>query len=208
MQVTRVFIGRLMNVAMSTKAFSYGVSLITVVLHIANQIQEVFKTSSAFPQYRRFEARRAVVCCSISLPIKSENCQERRLQVKHFTPSIPDAIYRLRKQKGSEKFDILGEKVVAFLPFAFPPPVLFLYSCSVFWSWEFSGPDFHGKRFGTSRLNGIRRKEVQVFSERFSSSFSAQRYIFLVFLSGLLDLIVLEFQYFYFIILPHRINYK
>ena len=36
MQVTRVFIGRSMNVAMSTKAFSYGVILITVVLHIAN----------------------------------------------------------------------------------------------------------------------------------------------------------------------------
>ena len=67
MQVTRVFIGPLMNVAMSTKAFANGVILITVVLHIANQIQEVFErsdfqTSLAFLEYRRFEARRAVVC--------------------------------------------------------------------------------------------------------------------------------------------------
>ena len=31
-----------------------------------------------------------------------------------------------------ENFDILGQKVVAFLPFAFPPPLIFLYSLSVF----------------------------------------------------------------------------
>ena len=38
------------------------------------------------------------------LPMKSQNCQKLRLQVEHFTPSIPDAKYRLRKhgyvQKG------------------------------------------------------------------------------------------------------------
>ena len=72
MQVTRVFIGRSMNVAISTKAFSYGVILITVVLHIASYTlpvrykkyssAQIFKTSSAFLEYRRSEARRASVC--------------------------------------------------------------------------------------------------------------------------------------------------
>ena len=84
-------------------------------------------------------------------------------------------------------------KIVAFLPFAFPLPLRFLYSCSVFWSWKFTRPHFRGKRFGELKTYEIRRKEVQVVSGGFSSPFSAQRYIFFVFLSCLLDLIVLAF---------------
>ena len=52
-----------------------------------------------------------------------------------------------------------------------------------------------GNVLGPRDLRGLERKEVRVVSGGFSSSFSAQRYIFLVFLSGLLDLIVLEFYY-------------
>ena len=38
------------------------------------------------------------------LPIKSQNCQERLLQVEHFTPSIPDALYRLLEASEARVF--------------------------------------------------------------------------------------------------------
>ena len=94
-------------------------------------LKTVFKTSSAFLEYRRFEARRAVVCCSLSLPLKSENCQERRLQVEHFTPSIPDAIYRLRKHERKRKFRYFGLKSRGIFTFRFAssrPFSFFLFS--------------------------------------------------------------------------------
>ena len=72
-------------------------------------------------------------------------------------------------------------------------PSFFFILVQCFWSWEFTGPHSHGKRFGELKTYGIRRKEVQVVSGGFSSPFSAQLYIFFVFLSGLLDVIVLAF---------------
>ena len=82
------------------------------------------------------------------LPIKNQNCQERRLQVEHFTPSIPDAKYRLRKHGCAQegKFRYFGLKSRGYFTYRFlsSPPVLFLYSRSVFWSWVFTRPHFRG----------------------------------------------------------------
>ena len=65
------------------------------------------------------------------LTIKSQNCQERRLQVEHFTPSIPDAKYRLRKHERKGKFRYFGLKSRGIFTFRFPssPPFsLLLFS--------------------------------------------------------------------------------
>ena len=67
------------------------------------------------------------------LPIKSQNCQERRLQVEHFTPSIPDAKDRLRKhgclQKGKFRyFKLKSRGLFAFRFRSSPPFSLFLFS--------------------------------------------------------------------------------
>ena len=133
------------------------------------------------------------------LPIKSENCQEGRLQVEHFTPSIPDAIYRFRKHERKGKFRYYGLKSRGIFIFRFPSFFFFLVQC--FWSWEFTRPHFRGKPFGELKTYGFRRKEVQVVSGGFSSPFSAQLYIFFVFLSDLLDLIVLAFYFILILIL-------
>ena len=139
------------------------------------------------------------------LPIKSQNCQERRLQVQHFT-----LLFQMQNigfgstgvcRKGN--FDILGEKVVVFLPFSFPPPHLFLYSCSVFWSWEFTGPHFRGKRFGELKTYGFRRKNCRWVVEDFHHHFRLNVTYFFVFLSGFLDLIVLAFYSIFILLLCH-----
>ena len=44
-QVTRVFIGRSMIVAISTEAFRNGPTLKTVILHIASKMQDVVERS-------------------------------------------------------------------------------------------------------------------------------------------------------------------
>ena len=64
--------------------------------------------------------------------------------------------------------------------FRFPSSRLFLYSCSVFWCSEFTGPHFGRKCSGELKTYGIKRKKVQVGirSGGFSSPFSAQRYLF------------------------------
>ena len=183
MQVTRVFIGPSMNVAMSTKAFANGVILITVVLHIANQIQEVFErsdfqTSLAFLEYRRFEARRAVVC-SLSA-YKEPKLPGTSSAGPTLYPSIPDAKYRLRKhgcvQKG--KFRYFGLKSRGIFTFLFPssPPFsLFLFSFLVLGIYWASFP--REKFWGTQDLR-VQKEELQVGSGGFSSPFSAQRYVF------------------------------
>ena len=166
---------------------------------------QIFKTSSAFLEYRRFEARRAVVFCSLSAYQKAKNCQERRLQVGHFTPSIPDAKYRLRKrgyvQKGNFRYLWVKKSWHFYLSLSLLPS-FFFFLIQCFWSWEFIWPHFRGKRFGELETYGIRRKEVQVGSGGFSSPFSAQRLTyFFVFLSGLLDLIVRAFYFIFSFIL-------
>ena len=61
------------------------------------------------------------------LPIKSQNCKERRLQVEHFTPCIPDAKYRLRKhgclQKVNYRYFGLKSRGI-FASFVWIPPRL------------------------------------------------------------------------------------
>ena len=82
-------------------------------------------------------------------------------------------------------------------------PSFFFFLVQCFWSWEFTKLYFRGKRFGELETYGIRRKEVQVVSGGFSSPFSAQLYIFFVFLSGLLDLIVMAFYVIFIFLLLH-----
>ena len=166
---------------------------------------QIFKTSSAFLEYRRFEARRAVVFCSLSAYKKAKNCQERRLQVGHFAPSIPDAKYRLRKhecvQKGNFRYLWVKKSWHFYLSLSLLPS-FFFFVIQCFWSWEFIWPHFRGKRFGELESYGIRRKEVQVVSGGISSPFSAHRLTcFFVFLSGLLDLIVWAFYFIFSFIL-------
>ena len=123
------------------------------------------------------------------LPIKSQNCQERRPQVEHFTPSIPDAKNRLRKhgclQKGKFRYFKLKRRALFAFRFRSSPPFsLFLFSFLVLGIYWASFPHFRGKRFGELKTYGIRRKKVQVGSGRFSSPLSAQRFFFFfVFLS-------------------------
>ena len=133
---------------------------------------QIFKTSSAFLEYRRFEARRAVVC-SLSA-YKEPKLPGTSSTGRTLYPSIPGAKYRLRKhgcvQKG--KFRYFGLKSCGIFSFLFPPPLLFFfYSCSVFWCSEFTGPHFGRKCFGELKTYGIRRKKVQLVSGGFSSPF-------------------------------------
>ena len=174
---------------------------------------QIFKTSLAFLAYRRFEARRAVVCCSLSsykerkLPGRSST--GRALHAFHSNSRCNISVSEARKERKISTFPV--EKSWHFYLSLSLLPSFFLIFVQCFWSWEFTGPHFRGKRFGELKTYGIRRKEVQVVSGGFSSPFSAQLYIFFVFLSNLLDLIVLAFYFILiliFIILPHRINTK
>ena len=186
MQVTRVFIGQSMNVAM-TKAFRNGVILITVVLHIANfdarSIRALRFSKPAQLFWNIGVLRVDEPLSAHCLPIKNQNCQERRLQVEHFTPSIPDAKNRLRKhgclQKGKFRyFKLKSRALFAFRFRSSPPFSLFLFSFLVLGIYWASFRHFRGKRFGELKTYGIRRKKVQVGSGGFSSPFSAQRFFF------------------------------
>ena len=145
------------------------------------------------------------------LPITNQNRPESRLQVGHFTPSSPDAKYRLRKHGCLQKvnFRYFGlKKSWHFCQFRFNPssPSFSLFLShflvlGIYWASFPTGPHLCGKRFGELKTYGIRRKKVQVVSGGFSSPFSAQRYIFFVFLSGLLALIIVLAFHFIFILL-------
>ena len=174
---------------------------------------QIFKTSLAFLEYRRFEARRAVVCCSLSsykerkLPGRSSTGQA--LHAFHSNSRCNISVSEARKERKISIFPV--EKSWHFYLSLSLLPSFFSIFVQRFWSWEFTGPHFRGKRCGELKTYGIRRKEVQMVSGGFSSPFSAQLYIFFVFLSNLLDLIVLAFYFILiliFIILPHRINNK
>ena len=154
---------------------------------------QIFKTSLASLEYRRFEARRTVVCCSLSA------YRERKLPGRSSTGRVLYAFYsrcnlsvsEARKERKSLIFWV--KKSWHFYLSVSLLPSFFFFLVQCFWSWEFTRPHFRGKRFGELKTYGIRRKEVQVVSGGFSSPFSAQLYIFFVFLSGLLDLMVLAF---------------
>ena len=177
MQVTRVFIGPSMNVAMSTKAFRNGVILITSFYTLPIRYKkyssaQIFKTSSAFLEYRRFEARRAVVC-SLSA------YKEPKLPGTSSTGRTLYAFYSRCKISASEarvcaerKISIFWvEKLWHFFISLPSSPPFFFYSCSVFWCSEFTGPHFGRKCFGELKTYGIRRKKVQLVSGGFSSPF-------------------------------------
>ena len=70
------------------------------------------------------------------LPIKSQNCQERLFHVEHFTPSISDAKYRLRKGK-FRYFGLKSRGIFTFLFPSSPPFSLFLFSflvLGIYWA--------------------------------------------------------------------------
>jgi len=130
-------------------------------------------------------------------PRKSQNCQERRLQVKHFTPSIPHAKYRLRKQgcvqKGNFRYLWVKKSWHFYLSLSLLPSFFFIL-VQFFGLLFLFGFISVGNVLGNSRLTGL-EEELQVGSGVFSSPFSAQLYIFFVFLSGLLDSIVRAFYF-------------
>ena len=146
-------------------------------------------------EYRRFEGRRGVVC-SLSAYKEPKLGQERRLQVEHFTPSIPDAKYRLRKHGCVQK--------QKFRYFGFKSHGTFQLSLSLLLSFffilvQFFGPGnlvsliSVGNVLENSRLMGIRRKtKCRWVVEDFHHHFRLNVSVFVV-LSGLLDLIVLAF---------------
>ena len=111
------------------------------------------------------------------LPIKSENCQERRLQVEHFTPSIPDAKYRLRKHGCLQKvnFRYFGlKKSWHFCQFRLNPssPSFSLFLShflvlGIYWPSFPTGPQLYGKRFRELKTYGIRRRVVEDFHHHF-----------------------------------------
>ena len=165
---------------------------------------QIFKTSSAFLEYRRFEARRAVVC-SLSA------YKEPKLPGTSSTGRTLYAFYSRCKISASEARVCAERRISIFwvkkswhfhLSLSLLPS-FFFFLVQCFWSWEFTRPHFRGKRFGELKTYGIRRKEVQVVSGGFSSPFSAQLYIFFVFLSGLLDLIVMAFYVIFIFLLLH-----
>ena len=100
------------------------------------------------------------------LPIKTQNCQEGRVQVEHFTPSIPDAIYRLRKYERKGKFRYFGLKSRGIFTFCFPfpppPASFFFFLVQFFGPGSLLGLISMGNVLENSRAYGIRRKEVQL----------------------------------------------
>ena len=124
------------------------------------------------------------------LPIKSQNCQERRLQVEHFTSSIPDAKYRLRKHGCLQKvnFRYFGLKSGGIFTFRLNPSSssfslflsLFLV-LGIYWASFPTGPHLCGKRFGELKTYGIRRKNCRWLVEDFHHHFRLNVTYFLSF---------------------------
>ena len=142
-----------------------------------------FQTSSAFLEYRSFEVVEPLSAAHC-LPIKSENCQERRLQVEHFTPSIPDVKYRLRKQGYVQegKFRYFGLKSRGIFTFRFPssPPFSF-FLFSVFGPGNLPGFISVGNVLGNSRLTELGGRKCRLVVEDFHHHFQLKVTYFLPF---------------------------
>ena len=117
------------------------------------------------------------------LPIKSQNCQERRLQVEHFTPSIPDAKYRLRKhgclQKGRFRYFGLNSRDIFTFRFPSSPPFSF-FLFSVFGPGNLLGLFSVGNVLENSKLTGLEGRKCRWLVEDFHHHF---RLNFIYFLS-------------------------
>ena len=146
---------------------------------------QIFKTSLAFLEYRRFEARRAVVCCSLSA------YEQRKLPGRSSTGRTLYAFYSRCKISASEA-PVCAEREISifwvkkswhfYLSLSLLPTFFFILV-------QFFGPgnllglisdwaSFPRETFwGTQDLRD-KKEELQVGSEGFSSPFSAQRYIF------------------------------
>ena len=173
-------------------------------------IAQIFKTSLTFLEYRRFEARRAVVC-SLSA-YKEPNLPEtsstgRTLYVFYSRCKISASGARVCAER---KISIFWVKTSwhFYLSLSLLPSFFFILV-------QFFGPGYLlglisvGNVLGNSRLTGLEGRNCRWLVEDLHHHFRLNVTYFFVFLSGLLDLIVLAFYYFfYFIILPHRINYK
>ena len=121
------------------------------------------------------------------LPIKSQNCQERRLQVEHFTPSIPDAKYRLRKYGCLQKrkfryFKLKSRGIFTFLFPSSPPFSFFLFS--VFGPGNLFGLISAGNVLGNSRLTGLGGRKCRWVVEDFHHHFRLNVSFFLSFYPG------------------------
>ena len=141
---------------------------------------QIFKTSSRFLEYRRFEARRAVFC-SISA------YEESKLPETSFTGRALYAFYSWCKISASEA-RICTERKISIVwvkkSWHFYPSLSLLPSF-FFILVPFLRPENLLGRISVGKVYGIRRKDLQVGSGGFSSPYSGQRYIFFVFLFGL-----------------------
>ena len=111
MQVTRVFIGQSMNVAM-TKAFRNGVILITVVLHIANFDARSIR-ALRFSKPAQFFWNIGVLrldepLSAHCLPIKSQNCQDDRSSTLRLLFQMQKIGFGSTGVCRKENFDILS----------------------------------------------------------------------------------------------------
>ena len=116
------------------------------------------------------------------LPIESENCQEGRLQVEHFTPSVPDAIYRFRKHERKGKVRYFGLKSLGIFTFRFPssPPFSF-FLFSVFGPGNLLGLISVGNVLENSKLTGLEGRKCRWLVEDFHHHFRLNFKYFLSF---------------------------
>ena len=147
---------------------------------------QIFETSSAFLEYRRFEARRAVVC-SLSA-YKEPKLPGTSSAGRTLYPSIPDAKYRLRKhgcvQKG--KFRYFGLKSCGIFSFLFPPPLLFFFILVQFFgARNLLGLISVGNVLRNSRLMVLEGRKCSWLVEDFHHHFWVNVTLFLSFYPGM-----------------------
>ena len=122
------------------------------------------------------------------LPIKSQNCQERRLQVEHFTPSIPVAKYRLRKHGCAQegKFRYFGLKSRGYFTYRFLSspllPSFFFLLVQFFGRGYLLGHISVGNVLGNSRVTGLEGRKCRWLVEDFHDHFRLNVSFFCLFI--------------------------
>ena len=163
---------------------------------------QIFKTSLAFLEYRRFEARGAVAC-SLSA------YKEPKLPGKSFTGRAPYAFYSRCKISASEARVCAERKILIFwvrkwwhfyLSLSLLPTFFFIL-VQFFGPGNLFGLISAGNVLGNSRLTGLEGSKYRWVVEDFHHHFRLNVTYFFVFLSGLLDLIIVLAFYCIFILL-------
>ena len=176
MQVTRVFIGPSMNVAMSTKAFrNYFNNRRSTHCQLDTRSIRALRFSKPAQLFWNIGVLRLDEPLSAHcLPIKSQNCQERRLQVQHFTLlfQMQNIGFGSTGVCRKENFDILGWKVVAFFHFSsLLPSFFFFILVQFFGARNLLGLISVGNVLGNSRLMVLEGRKCSWLVEDFHHHF-------------------------------------